>query len=188
MKTKLTYVLLGMFFILFGWCGIGTMKGYAQEGSTQPNANLPPRPTPGPTPTPNSEEPDLSNLDVKITISAYPTEVKMGDRVVFTVHVYNSGDQKIGGIYVLGLIPEVFEFQDVKTTLGTAGFNPDTNRAKVFIKPLLPNSEATIMFTVKVSNRATIGDKYYSAAQVFTGKADSPKIFSNWIKTQVANE
>lgn len=188
MKPKYAYMLFVCLIILIGWCGFTTRIGNVQASAPQPDADLPPRPTPGSLLTPNPAEAKISDLDVKVSISAYPTDVEIGDRVVFTIHLSNPGKQKIGGIYVLGLIPDVFDFQDVNTTLGTAGFNPGANRVKVFIKPLLPNAEATITYTVTVSKRASIGEKYYTAAQVSTGKADSPTIFSNWVKNYVVDE
>jgi len=188
MKPKYAYVLVCLI-ALIGWFGVGALTGTAQGAANQPDADLPPRPTPGPIlDIPNSAGTKTADLDVKVSISTYPAEVEIGDRVVFTVHVSNPGKQKIGGIYVVGLIPKVFDFQDVKTTLGTASFNPNTNRVKVFIKPLLPNAEATITYAVTVSRRAMIGETYSAAAQVFTGKADSPTIFSNWVKNHVVDE
>ena len=189
MKPKHAYVIFVCLIILIGWCGVGVLTGTAQGSANQPDADLPPRPTPGPIlEIPNSAGTKTADLDVKVSISAYPTEVEIGDRVVFTIHLSNPGKQKIGGIYVSGLIPDVFDFQDVKTTLGTASFNPGANRVKVFIKPLLPGADATITYSVTVSKRASLGDNYYAAAQVSTGKADSPTIFSNWVKNYVVDE
>jgi uncharacterized repeat protein (TIGR01451 family) len=188
MKPKYAYVLVCLI-ILIGWCGVGALTGTAQGAANQPDADLPPRPTPGLTlDTPKPAGTKTADLDIKVSISAYPTEVEIGDRVVFTIHLSNPGKQKIGGIYVSGLIPDVFDFQDLKTTLGTASFNPGANRAKVFIKPLLPGAEATITYTVTVSKRAVIGETYSAAAQVSTGKAESPTIFSNWVKSHVVDE
>jgi len=192
MKPKYAYVLLACLIVLLGWYGVGVLTGNAQASAYEPDGDLPPRPTPDPFTTPNPTvilvDTKPSDLDVKVSISAYPIEAEIGDRVAFTIHLSNPGKQKIGGFYVLGLIPDVFDFQNAKTSLGTTNFNSNSNRIKVFVKPLLPGAEATVTYTVIVSKRALTGEKYYTAAQLFTGKAGSPTIFSNWVKTHVVDE
>lgn len=106
--------------------------------------------------------------------------------MTFTIQISNPEKEKVGGVYLWALIPQGIEVQKVSSADGTIWINPDTQRARAFIKPIPARTTVTLTIQAKVSSMAVPGEKYYAAARVMVGKSAVQKTFSNWVSVQIA--
>ena len=187
MKRNFLIALIIVLFLLAGVGGIGTMTSYARDSVTIGDVALPPRPSPNPKITP---APPASPLpDLRIGLSVYPSEAKIGDTVMFTINLVNPEKIKARGVDVLGLIPEEFDVLNITTTHGDASFNSRSHNTRTGIHPLPPETNVTISISAKVNSQAIIGTKYYTAARLSYGKQPNTRqFFSNWAAISISGE
>jgi uncharacterized repeat protein (TIGR01451 family) len=154
---------------------------------------LPPRPTPRPLPSepvppeplpPEPVPPPLPNLD--LTIAANRSEAGINDTVDFTIVLKNPSSRSIRGVRVKGLIPEELKVIETTSSIGSASYNPDTNKTNTFIGVLRPGESVTVKVQVMVKEAVEMGTKFYVAAKVsFKNGVVSEQQFSNWLPVTV---
>ena len=208
MKRIPLSLLFAVLILITGIGGIGIISSSAL--ATLPGeslSDLPPRPTPNLTPTspPGDPEdpydtglpgfwiprqpgdqgqPSLSNLD--LNLRANLSQARIGETIIYAIHLINSGPTKATGVEVLGLLPSGMEVLQVTSNQGSVNYNPASHRVKVFLGVLQPGTEISITINVWVSQSAVPGVMYYCGAKVIQGNAtESNQQFSNWVRVEI---